>query len=160
MTLLSVFSFMLVVISMQSLRAESKPEEQAIRNVFTASDAAWNAHDANQLLNLQRTAPDADFINVFGGWVQGRAAFVPIMERLQAGPFHAISRKTIVDKIKFVRSDVAIAIVTLQDQSEGRRSTTTRGTFVLSKENGRWIVDSMQNTHGTDVPEAPNGHVK
>ncbi|MDQ2841774.1 MAG: SgcJ/EcaC family oxidoreductase [Acidobacteriota bacterium] len=159
MTLPTLLSLLLVVVSMQSLRAQS-PEEQAIRKVFAASDAAWNAHDATQLLDPERTAPDADFINVFGGWVQGRPAFVPIMERLQAGPFHTTSRKTIVDKIKFVRSDVAIAIVSLEDQPEGRPSTTTRGTFVVSKEDGRWIVDSMQNTKVTDVTEAFKSNAK
>ncbi len=155
----TILSLLLVVVSMQCLRAQS-PDEQAIRKVFSASDTAWNAHNAAQLLDAQRTAPDADFINVFGGWVQGRAAFLPVMERLQAGPFHTISRKTIIDKIKFVRSDVAIAIVALQDQPEGGPSITTRGTFVLSKEDGHWMVDSMQNTKVADVTEAFKANVK
>lgn len=92
--------------------------------------------------------------------MQGRAAFLPLMQHLQAGPFHTVSRKTIVDKIKFVRRDVAIAIVAFHDQPEGGASMTTRGTFVLSKEDGRWTVDSMQNTKVADMAEDPRTTVK
>jgi uncharacterized protein (TIGR02246 family) len=122
------------------------PKEQAIRKFFADADLAWNAHDAHQLVNSKTVALDADFVNAFGGWVHGQANFVSIMEGLQAGPFRNVTRRTVVDQIRFLGSDVAIVIVTSHDQRPGEPAHEIRGTFVLNKQENRWLIISMQNT--------------
>lgn len=128
--------------SMNSLAADDK-KEQAIRKFFADADLAWNAHDAHRLVNSSNAVPDADFVNVFGGWVQGQANFVPIMEGL-----------------RFLGSDAAVVIVTIHDQRPGEPAHEVRGTFVLSKEKDRWLAVSMQNTDVTAVPEKLRGPSK
>ncbi len=144
----------LIVVMTLNVGAQTGDEEQKIRTFFADSDAAWNRHNAQQLTNPQTTVPDADFINVFGGWTKGLNNFVTIMGNLQAGPFHDVARRTIVEKIRFVRSDVAVVITTNVDRRGDGPPTETRGTFVLSKEGGRWLLNSFQNTQVTAGPEA------
>jgi uncharacterized protein (TIGR02246 family) len=86
----------------------------------------------------------------------GRKAwsFVGIMTKLQAGPFHDVHRQTIVEKIRFIRPDVAVVITTIVDRHGDGPPAETRGTFVLSKEQGHWLLNSFQNTQIT-APPAP-----
>ena len=137
----------------QSIGAQSSGGDQAIRTFFANADVAWNTHDARQLTNLQNSTADADFVNVYGGWAKGVEPFVAIMTKLQAGPFHDVHRQTIVEKIRFVRPDVAVVITTIVDRHGDGPPASTRGTFVLSKEQGRWLLDSFQNTQIAAPPE-------
>jgi len=146
------FPVLLTATSALNLLAAGHPKEQAIRRFFADADLAWNAHDAHRLVNSGNALADADFVNVFGGWVQGQATFVPIMEGLQAGPFRNVTRRTVVEKVRFLGSDVAVVIVTSNDQRPGEPVHEVRGTFVLRKEQDRWLVVSMQNTDVTAVP--------
>ena len=68
------------------------------------------------------------------------------MTKLQAGPFHDVHRRTIIEKIRFVRPDVAVVITTIVDRHGNGPPAETRGTFVLSKEENRWLLNSFQNT--------------
>jgi uncharacterized protein (TIGR02246 family) len=135
------------------LSAQSPGDEQAIRQRFADLDTAWNHHDAQQITNPQTAVADADYINVNGGWTKGREAFVAIMARLQAGPFHDIQRHTVVEKIRFVRPDVAVVITTNVDRHGDGPPSQSRSTFVLSKEEGHWLLNSFQNTQITAPPE-------
>ncbi len=137
------------------LHAQNPADDQAIRQFFADADSAWNHHDAQQLTNPKTTVADGDFVNVYGGWTKGREAFVAIMSRLQAGPFHDIQRHTVVEKIRFVRPDVAVVITTNVDRHGNGPPSETRGTFVLSKEEGHWLLDSFQNTQITTPPGSP-----
>ena len=140
-------------IGAQSIGEQSSGGDQAIRTFFTNADVAWNNHDARQLTNLRNATADADFVNVYGGWAKGVEPFVAIMTKLQAGPFHDVHRQTIVEKIRFVRPDVAVVITTIVDRHGDGPPASTRGTFVLSKEQGRWLLDSFQNTQIAAPPE-------
>ena len=129
-----------------SLPAQSTGEEQAIRQFFADADVAWYNHDARQLTNPHNATADADFVNVYGGWAKGMENFVSIMTKLQAGPFHDDMRHTNIEKIRFVRPDVAVVITTIVDRHGDGPPAETRGTFVLSKEKGLWLLNSFQNT--------------
>jgi uncharacterized protein (TIGR02246 family) len=133
--------------------AQSSSEDQTIRTFFADADVAWNNHNAQQLTNPQNTTADADFVNIYGGWAKGLEPFVAIMSKLQAGPFHDVHRQTIVEKIRLVRPDVAVVITTIVDRHGDGPSASTRGTFVLSKEQGHWLLNSFQNTQITAPPE-------
>ncbi|WP_263381396.1 SgcJ/EcaC family oxidoreductase [Granulicella arctica] len=136
-----------------TIAAQSSGDDQAVRTFFANADIAWNNHDARQLTNLQNATVDADFINVYGGWAKGMEPFVAIMTKLQAGPFHDVHRQTTVEKIRFIRDDVAVVITTIVDRHGGGPPASTRGIFVLSKEQGHWLLNSFQNTQITSPPE-------
>jgi uncharacterized protein (TIGR02246 family) len=159
MTKLSIIRLRLVLLgcllvsASLGVSAQSSGENQAIKTFFANADIAWNNHDARQLTNPENATADADFINVYGGWAKGMEPFVAIMTKLQAGPFHDIHRQTIVEKIRFVRPDVAVVITTIVDRHGDGPTASTRGTFVLSKEEGRWLLNFFQNTQVTAPPE-------
>ena len=140
-----------------SLPAQRGGEDQTIRKFFADSDIAWNKHDARQLTNPGNATADADFINVYGGWAKGIENFVAVMSKLQAGPFHDDFRRTNVEKIRFVRPDVAVVITTIVDRHGSGPPAETRGTFVLSKEKGVWLLNSFQNTKIVEGAEPRQG---
>jgi uncharacterized protein (TIGR02246 family) len=76
------------------------------------------------------------------------------MARLQAGPFHDVQRHTVVEKIRFIRPDVAVVITTNVDRRGDAPPSESRGTYVLSKEGGHWLLDSFQNTQVSTPPGA------
>ena len=138
-----------------NLPAQSPDDEQAIRQRFAALDTAWNHHDAQQITNPQTATADADYINLVGGWTKGREPFVAMMTKLQAGPFHDITRHTIVEKVRFVRPDVAVVITTNVDRHGEAPPSESRSTWVLSKEEGHWLLNSFQNTQVAPPPGPP-----
>jgi uncharacterized protein (TIGR02246 family) len=138
-----------------NLPAQSPGDEQAIRQRFADLDTAWNHHDPQQITNPQTAVADADYINLNGGWIKGREAFVAVMSQLQAGPFHDIQRHTVVEKIRFLRPDVAIVITTNVDRHGDGPPSESRGTYVLSKEAGHWLLNSFQNTQISAPAGAP-----
>jgi uncharacterized protein (TIGR02246 family) len=146
-----------LVASTMNVVGQSGGEDQAVRKFFADADVAWNNHDAKQLTNPRNATADADFVNVYGGWAKGQESFVPIMTRLQAGPFHDVRRHTIVEKIRFVRPDVAVVIATIVDRHGEGPPAETRATFVLSKEQGLWLLNSFQNTQITAPPGPLSG---
>ena len=142
-----------LAVSTLNLVAQSPADEEAIRQRFADLDTAWGHHDAQQITNPQTAITDADFINLSGGWTKGREAFVGVMTRLQAGPFHDIQRHTIVEKIRFIRPDVAVVITTNVDRHGDGPPSESRSTYVLSKEGGHWLLNSFQNTQIAAPPE-------
>ena len=65
------------------------------------------------------------------------------------GPFHDHTRRREVEELRFIRPDVALAIVKTFDVKRGGVPTSgeeTRGLVVLSKEDGRWKVNALENT--------------
>ena len=164
-TRLSVSICVAVIATLSTLPvyAQESPlgDEQAIRQRFAASDMAWSHHDAQQITNPQTAITDADYINLTGGWTKGRQAFVAVMTKLQAGPFHDITRHTIVEKIRFVRPDVAVVITTNNDRHGDGAPSQSRSTYVLSKEGGHWLLNSFQNTQiaaPSEPAQPPQGH--
>ncbi|WP_421800799.1 SgcJ/EcaC family oxidoreductase [Granulicella sibirica] len=129
-------------------------DEQAIRQRFADLDTAWSHHDAQQITNAQTAVADADYINLTGGWIKGREPFVGVMTKLQAGPFHDIQRHTVVEKIRFIRPDVAVVITTNVDRHGDGPPSESRSTYILSKEGGRWLLNSFQNTQVAAPPDA------
>jgi uncharacterized protein (TIGR02246 family) len=152
MKLRSVSLCLLLAVATLNLAAQNSGEDQALRTFFADADVAWNNHNAQQLTNPQNATADADFVNVYGGWAKGLESFVGIMTKLQAGPFHDVHRQTIVEKIRFIRPDVAVVITTIVDRHGDGTPAETRGTFVLSKEQGHWLLNSFQNTQITAPP--------
>lgn len=112
-------------------------EEYAIRTLLARFYAGWNAHEANEMVSVY--ADDIDHINVFGEWRRGKEFLRPEISEFLAGPGRNSQKTYTVEKIRFVRPDVAVAHV---------RSLSTVGnigTYVLAKDAGQWLVVSFTN---------------
>ena len=140
-----------------SNQAKEQPnDETAIREMNAAVEAAWNKHDAPTL--DQGWVEDCDFINVFGEWISTRDKLVKTHTALFAGPFRESYKRFTVEKIRFVRQDVAIAHVRGRNTDrdgkllEGDKGTIA--TLIMVKEGGKWRIVAGQNTEVRPLPEA------
>jgi uncharacterized protein (TIGR02246 family) len=133
-------------------------DEAAIRSQLAEGfEAAWNNHQPATAVTRERCIDDAIFINTTGGWVQGRENFAEMISRLHApgGPFQDHTRRHIVEELRFIRQDVALAVVKTFDIKRAGVPTTgeeTRGMVILSKEDGHWKVNASENTRIQATP--------
>jgi uncharacterized protein (TIGR02246 family) len=140
-----------------SLQAKAQPdEERAIREQNAAVEAAWNKHDASVM--DQSFVEDCDFVNVFGEWISGHDKLVKTHTALFAGPFRESYKRFTVEKIRFVRPDVAIVHVrgrnTDRDGKLLEGDEGTIGVLVMVKERGKWWITACQNTEVRPLPGA------
>lgn len=126
-------------------------DARAIRALLAYGfEESWNSHQPAMAATPDKCADDAIFINTSGGWVKGRQAFIDLLTPLHAagGPFHDHTRRHVVEDLRFIRPDVAIAVVKTFDiriagvPTPGRE---TRGLVVLSKEGEDWKLTANQN---------------
>jgi len=138
--------------SLAADNGQRKADEQALRKFIAGRDAAWNRHEPDP---GEDYAVDADFVNAFGGWVSGREEFGKLIKQLHAGPFHNQTKQTTIDRIHFIRPDVAIVIVKIAYRTPPDKSSESRALYILTKQGGKWIGQAFQNTGITDLPEDP-----
>ena len=124
----------------------------AIRHIVAAFAAAWNRHDAGAV--VQHFADDLEHISVRGRWQQGRAELEQTHTHYHATIWKDVTYHPVVEKVHFLRPDVAVVIVhgtfRSADAAEAARSM-----WVISKEDGRWLCRAFQQTNLQDVPIAP-----
>lgn len=140
-----------------SLRArEQADDEKAIREMNATIEEAWNKHDASAM--DQPFVEDCDFVNVFGEWISGRDKLVKTHAALFAGPFRESYKRFTVEKIRFVRPDVAVVHVRGRSiDRDGKLLEGDKGTIallVMVKERGRWRITALHNTEVRPLPEA------
>ena len=139
----------------------NEQDEKAIRAMLKYGfEDSWNSHEPAKALTADRCVDDAIFINTTGGWVKGCRALADLLTPLHApgGRFHELTRRHVVEDLRFIRPDVAIAVVKTFDRRIAGKPTPgreTRGLVVLSKEGGRWKVTANQN--GT-IQATPDGN--
>jgi len=127
-------------------------EETAIRTQLAYGfETTWNSHQPALAVTADKCIDDAIFINTSGGWVKGRENFAEMIARLHApgGPFQDHTRRHAVEELRFIRPDVAVAVVKTFDIKRAGVPTTgeeTRGLIILSKEGGHWKVNALENT--------------
>lgn len=130
----------------------SERDEADIRSLLAENfENNWNNHQPAAAVASDRCIDDAIFINTTGGWIKGRENFARMITALHApgGPFHDHTRRHQVEELRFVRPDVALAVVKTFDIKRAGVPTTgeeTRGLIVLSKEGGRWKLNALENT--------------
>lgn len=94
---------------------------------------------------------DVSVVNFFGRRVRGRENLRTIMREAMASPLADVRTTHEVVDVRLVRPDVALAAVVKHvfDEREGADPLhADRGmmTFVLIKQQGRWLISSAQTT--------------
>jgi len=107
-------------------QVKRQDEEQTIRVVLARFYEGWNARDADKMAAVY--AVNIDHINVFGEWQKGRATLRQELARLHAGPLRDSQKTYTIEKIRFLKPDVAVVQVSTQGTSG-----PNLGTYVMEK---------------------------
>ena len=126
-------------------QVKPQDEEQAIRVVLARFYEGWNAHDADKMASVY--AEDIDHINVFGEWQKGRATLRQELARLHAGPLRDSQKNYTIEKIRFLKPDVAV----IQVSTQGTGGPNL-GTYVMEKQKEGWVTVSFTNVAPRDPP--------
>ncbi len=137
-------------------------DEEAVRKVVNGFAEAWNRHDTNARGAL--FTPDADFVNVTGTHWKGRES-IQLNTAFLHGAIPADSAGVTLPKsaygifktsnltykqidVRFLRKDVAVAHVQNELQGDARTKEPRHSllVYILTKENGRWLIAVAQNT--------------
>jgi uncharacterized protein (TIGR02246 family) len=94
---------------------------------------------------------DAVIVNVAGRRVRGRDQIYTAMKQALETPLANVLTTTEVEDIRFLRPDAALASCTkyISDQRDERTAAVPEKgslTFVLVKEQDRWLITSAQTT--------------
>jgi uncharacterized protein (TIGR02246 family) len=143
----AVIAILLATIS--PVRAQTKLDEEAVRNLPQAFCAAFNKHDGHLL--AQMMADDIDFVTVGATWLHGKSDFEKYHTRLLNGRFHGIKFEVLQVAVRFLRPDIAIVHWSWTGAGDKNPDGTARKrrlgmmTMVAEKRAGIWLVVASQN---------------
>jgi uncharacterized protein (TIGR02246 family) len=127
-------------------------DEKALHEMVYQLEAAWNAADGQGF--AEAFAEDADFIHLLGGYYTGRAAIEAGHRMIFGTIYKGSTVRFSVEKIRFVRPDVAIVFLRqyLQFREGGAASELeARPTILAEKRDGQWQIVHLQNTRITEA---------
>jgi uncharacterized protein (TIGR02246 family) len=128
-------------------------DEGAIRAILQQIEEAWNRSDSASI--AAQFAEDANFIQIFGGQLDGRAAIEGSHRSIFDTIYKGSRGSFPIRSIRFLRPDVAIVFARARvNFNEGgkAREIHTRPTLVVVKEHGRWQIVAFQNTRVSEMP--------
>lgn len=134
-----------VMLSATVIAQTGGSEEQQIRGTMQMFFDGWNAHDVDKMVSVY--ADDIDHINVYGVWNKGKTAIRDDIARLHAAGLGAHKEFTI-EKIRMIKPDAAAI------QVKAMSKTCNLGTYVMSKQTGKWLAVSFTNVV-CDQPNVP-----
>jgi len=146
-----VLALIVLLLAVSPLSATQADDENAIREIQTRWDNAWNRHDVKALAAL--VADDVRFVNVAGQVLTGRGEFEALQARTHAMQFKESVRTVTGTDIKFITPDIAVAHVRWGMKGDKDPDGTPRqprhGVMmqVLMKRDGKWMVVAAQNTN-------------
>lgn len=150
--LASSFLLLFAVAATPFASAQSKKDEDVLRNLPQAFCDAWAKHDGHELAKLM--ADDVDFVTVATTYLHGRSDFEKFHARLLSGRFKDSTITQLQTTVRFLRP--GMAVVHWSWKIEGDRSFDGAlrheprfgmMTMVAEKRNGNWLVVVAQNTN-------------
>jgi len=130
-------------------------DEGAIQAILQQFETAWNVYDSVSIAAL--FAEDANFIQIFGGQLDGRTAIEAAHRVIFDTIYRGSHASFMLRSIRFVRPDVAVvfarAHVKFKENNE-TREIETRPTLIVVKEQAKWQIVAFQNTKISEVPTA------
>jgi uncharacterized protein (TIGR02246 family) len=132
-------------------QAGTSADQQAIRQIETRWETAWNHHDVAAMASL--FAPDASVVNLAGEWFKGREEFARSLESLHSGKARESIWQTQDTDVRFLSSNIAVVHTHFSSHGEhgpdGAPMPPRRGilTRVEVKRHGRWLVVASQATN-------------
>jgi uncharacterized protein (TIGR02246 family) len=134
-------------------------DQVAIERLLASLDEAWARGDADAFAS--HFAADGTFTNILGTFFSGHQAFRDRHEAIFRTVFKGSTQALKLEKLRFIRSDVAIADIDATVRGYAALpagvSATPDGTLrtklllVLIKERGEWWITAFHN-----VPVAPS----
>lgn len=136
---LCIYLAMLCTLSSSVSLAQSvTPEDEtAIKDLLARFYEGWNTHDVEKMVSVY--ADDIDHINAFGRWNKGKQAIREDLTQFHAGPGKNSQKNYTIEKVRFLKPDVAIV------QVRSISSVGNIGTYIFSKDTGKWVVVSFTN---------------
>ena len=128
-------------------------DEGAIQNILKQMEIAWNSYDSGNFSAL--FAEDANFIQIFGGQLDGRNAIEASHRHIFDTIYRGSCAGFTLRSMRFVRPDVAIVFARARlnfNQGNERREIETRPTLIVVKEEGKWQIVAFQNTKISEMP--------
>lgn len=142
--------------------AQTKQDEDALRDLPRRFSAGFAKHDAHEL--AQMMADDVDFVTVGLTWLRGRAEFEKFHTRLLTGRFREIQHTVLDTHVRFIRPDIAVVRHSWSAQGDRNADGSARSqrfglmTMVAEKRKGVWLVASVQNVNAPTTPPSPEAH--
>src|SRR6266851_5891079 len=99
-------SSILLLLLVATSNAQSKTDEEAVRNLPLAFCDAWAKHDGHELAKIM--ADDVDFVTVATTYLRGRADFETFHARLLSGRFKESTITPLQTTVRFLRPDTAV----------------------------------------------------
>ena len=146
-SLTKVVMLFLLCTTASTALAEDGAEEAAVKQVVLDIAKSWNQPGMPGFEDL--FIANADFVVISGQWLKGRDEIVEYHRNLLANRYNGSHLTIDSVVIRFIRSDVAVAhfgshVLFTMDGKEVSRSAL--GTIALSKSDGKWRIDALQNT--------------
>ena len=133
-------------------------DEQAIRNIITQLENAWNSSDSKAW--AAHFAEDTTFIHIYGGQLDGPYAIEGSHRVIFDTIYKDSQAKMTVRSIRMLRTDVAIVwthgvVVTAKGEK-----IESRPTMIVAKDKGEWRIVAFQNTRISEVPAVAEAAAK
>ena len=129
--------------------AQTKADEEAVRQLPQAFSNAWARHDGHELAKIM--ADDVDFVTVGATWLHGRADFEKYHTRLLSGRFKDSTITPLQTAVRFLRPDIAVIHWSWRIAGDKNPDGSARKlrygmmTMVAEKREGAWLVVVSQN---------------
>ena len=120
-------------------------EEEAIRELVAAREAAWNAGDTAAYAQL--LTEDADILSASGRSARGRDALLKLFAEQHANVYAGVRTHTSVAHVRIVSPGVALADVEYRLEG-GKVDAIRRGVmaFIVKKDPaGRWRIAAIRS---------------
>ncbi|MBB5922032.1 uncharacterized protein (TIGR02246 family) [Actinoalloteichus hoggarensis] len=131
-----------------SIDGVARDDEEQIGALLAEAADAWTRGDAAGFVAV--FAPDSDFVGNDGVLRRGRLANQRWHSRLLSGVFRGSRLVLECESLRFLNTEVALAhtlsSIVFPWRSEPSPRTSSRGTWVLIRQDGRWLVSAVQHS--------------